>query len=93
MGSWKQVKFTCWQFKSGMGLGRNTEVRQQYEVIIGVQGVPLRQVIVLEKKIYQFYYITCCIFLRAADQGFVPLKENTGCVPKIHHNANSCFLK
>lgn len=77
MGSWRQVKFTCWQFKSGLGLGRNTEVKQQYEVIDGVQGVPLMQVIVVEKKIYHFYYITCSAFLCAADQGFVPLKENT----------------
>lgn len=81
MGYWRWVKFTCWQFKSGMGLGRNTEVKQQYEVIVGVQGVPLRQVIVLEKKFYRFYYITCCIFLHAADLGFVPPKENTEVCP------------
>lgn len=60
-----------------MGLGRNTEVKEQYEVIVGVQGVPLRQVIVVEKKNYHFYYITCCAFLCAADQGFISLKENT----------------
>lgn len=64
-----------------MGLGRNTEAKQQYEVIVGVQGVPVSQVIILEKKFYHFYYITCCIFLHAADQSFIPLEENTEMYP------------
>lgn len=42
-----------------MDLGRNTEAKQQNEVIVGVQGVPLRQVTVLEKEFYYFYDITC----------------------------------